>query len=312
MCGLALAVCLAVAGCPGEEELADPADLGGEDVAEPSDVLPELPSFTLECSECHAVAELRTSNEPEPVGAAPRDWLTAHGAGLVRLDSVVGTEPPRLDLPWTRRGSHDDQSMADCAGCHPVRDDGLGHGVRTYPTPGDVFSPGVACSDDCHAWLPKQVLVVGFTPAEGPAPIYEGSLRPADLLAGAQNGHSTLWKQGARPAEAGDYAISAFNPGCGGCHNLAAEAHGVVMGCLDCHRFGGWSGPLHKLHDDAITARASAVDADFSAAGGSPCAYCHAEDDEPMSRSLAACYGCHLSGHQPMNAAGEAHFWPSK
>jgi hypothetical protein len=51
-------------------------------------------------------------------------------------------------------------------------------------------------------------------------------------------------------------------------------------------------------------------DVDMAAMGAGPCAYCHTEL-EPSPRSSAACYNCHLSGHQPMNAEGQAHFWPT-
>jgi hypothetical protein len=35
------------------------------------------------------------------------------------------------------------------------------------------------------------------------------------------------------------------------------------------------------------------------------CGYCHA----PSELFRAACYNCHLSGHQPFNDNGLPHYW---
>ncbi|GMV39036.1 MAG: hypothetical protein AMXMBFR64_07520 [Myxococcales bacterium] len=91
---------------------------------------------------------------------------------------------------------------------------------------------------------------------------------------------------------------------------MVSESHGAILGCLDCHAFGGPAAALHTAHVAVIADHMEDNDVDMAAMGAGPCGYCHTEL-EPSPRSSAACYNCHLSGHQPMNAKGQAHFWPT-
>jgi hypothetical protein len=121
--------------------------------------------------------------------------------------------------------------------------------------------------------------------------------------------HAILWREGAR---AEGLRFAAFRPGCGGCHNARAEAHGALLTCLDCHTLGGPDGALHEAHVAAIDAGQEQADPDGAAAGVSACGYCHdADDDVPLERWRRGCHGCHLSGHQPQDATGRPHFWPA-
>jgi hypothetical protein len=123
-----------------------------------------------------------------------------------------------------------------------------------------------------------------------------------------QTRHTQVWQQGYRAA-AGAMKIGVLNAGCGACHHAQSEKHGEVPNCLTCHPFGGSQGEAHKAHLDRITAHADDIDPKRPAQM-SPCAYCHYESDTAASRSNAACYNCHLSGHQPLDGTGKAHFWP--
>jgi len=266
-----------------------------------------LPEGVTRCDACHDLAELGTA--VADASLAPGDWAAVHADGVVRVDPMFPEPGLWWAVPWIGRGHHDANALADCAGCHPVDAGGFGHGVRTFPALDAVFAGGTDCAGTCHAWLPATATAVGFDPAEGDAPTWTGSLRPRALLEGADNAHSRLWREGARPADPDAFGYGAFNPGCGGCHQVATEDHGHVTGCLDCHRFGGPGGRLHGLHADAIADGVDAIDPGLAASGGSRCDYCHADGDSPGPRARAACYGCHLSGHQPLDADGMPHFW---
>ena len=276
-------------------------DAGGEAAVETW----EPPPFTTDCKTCHDVDSLGVVKGDEHAGA--REWMTEQGAGLVRRDPAIPAPGVTLGLPWPSRGRHG--AGTECADCHPVRADGLGHGVRTYPAVvlDKVFSGGESCSGACHEWLSDQGASSGYLGADGKTPSYVGSLRPSQLLQGADNAHSTLWKLGLR-VDLPPISITVFNPGCGGCHNATEESHGAVVGCLDCHHFGGSTGELHATHVQAIADNAGVIDA--QRAGASFCSYCHRTDGVPVDRSNPACYNCHLSGHQPMDKDGRAHFWP--
>jgi len=303
---LALVAATVLIGCP-EDSLAPPVVQDVPEVA--PETGPELPRLTIDCAECHDYAALEAP--AEGASAPARQWLAANGVGLIRRAPAIPTPTVGLKSPWPKRGHHAPTDLITCAGCHPVRDDGVGHTVRTYPYPSAVFSAATGCAPVCHAWLKQNAVVEGYRGMDDARPTYQGSLRPQELLTGVTTAHTLLWQKGARP-DPEDTRITSFNPGCGGCHNIAAEAHGTITTCLDCHRFGGPDAPRHQLHVALIADHAATLDADATSAGISFCAYCHVEDAaQPESRSRSACYGCHLSGHQPLNAAGKAHFWPT-
>lgn len=266
------------------------------------------PEVVTRCGACHDVAALGAA-AADDAGLAARDWAAAHGEGLVRVDPLFPEPGLWWATPWPRRGSHDPAALADCAGCHPMDADGIGHGIRTFRFPETVFAGGTDCAAACHAWLPDQASTTGFAPAGGVPPSWSGSPRPGALLAAADTAHSRLWREGARPSDPDRFGYGAFNPGCGGCHQVATEDHGHVPGCVDCHRFGGSRGPLHALHVAAIAGAADRIDPGLGASGGAFCDYCHADAATPGSRARATCYNCHLSGHQPVDASGIPHFW---
>lgn len=316
-------------GCPAEDDTpaSPPAD-PGPDIVEPDDAPPpndpgplpedatpdrgpdyELPPFTADCSTCHDLAALAAPvSTPDEVGAWW--WTATHGDGLVRRETALASPASTRVAPWPERGHHEPAAgLEGCLTCHPVRDDGVGHGLRVYAYPERVFDPGNACAPACHTWLPADATVSAFERADGTVSTFVGSLRPADLLANATGGHAALWQEGARPDPAATH-ISGFNAGCGGCHNATAEAHGATHACLDCHTFGGPSAATHVLHVATIIDHQAELDPDGAAEGLTPCAYCHVQPGlGPTARTRRACYGCHLSGHQPLDAAGQAHFW---
>lgn len=266
-----------------------------------------LPDVVVRCDACHDAAALGTA--VEGAGLAPRDWAASRGEGLVRVDPLFPEPGLWWATPWTKRGSHDPVALADCAGCHPTDADGIGHGIRTFRYPDSVFAGGTDCAGPCHGWVPGNATATGFAPAEGTPPSWTGSLRPGALLAAADNGHARLWRDGARPADPDRFGYGAFNPGCGGCHQVATEDHGHVPGCIDCHRFGRMRGPLHAVHVTAIADAVDAIDPELGGSGGTFCDYCHADAESPGPRARAACYNCHLSGHQPLDETGIPHFW---
>lgn len=289
--GTSLALLLwGVAGCGGSGEGTD-----------------SLPEVVTRCDACH---DLEALGRPVAgASAAPRDWLASQGEGMVRVDPLFPEPGSWWDLSWSRRGFHDLETGRDCTGCHPVSEDGIGHGVRTFRFPDTVFRGGFDCAEACHGWLPAVAEASGFPSLSGDAPRYRGSLRPGVLLATADNAHGRIWREGARPSRLDESGYGSFRPGCGGCHQVATEDHGHVPTCLSCHRFGGPGGRLHRLHRDVIDANAAVVDPGLVEEGGDPCAYCHAPDAGLGARSRRTCYNCHLSGHQPLDAAGRAHFW---
>ena len=282
----------------GATDGAGAADGAGPDVPRP----PLLAT----CESCHDLDALATPAE----GAAlsPREWATLAGDGLVRREPAIPEPGIHLTLPWPRRGTHVPGSPGGCAPCHPVDALGIGHGIRAYPQPELAFAPGTSCAGGCHYWLPGPVTLHGFEGAQGMLTL-QVSMRPEALLNGAHNAHADLWRQGAHPPAAAGLRVGIFNPGCGGCHNLASESHGAVLGCLDCHDFEGKTGTLHTAHVALIEDHMEDNDVDMAAMGAGPCGYCHT-DIEPSPRAAAACYNCHLSAHQPLDDAGQAQFWP--
>jgi hypothetical protein len=169
---------------------------------------------------------------------------------------------------------------------------------------------GQACATaQCHPWLGAATTATGFADASGKPRDWTGSLRPADLLAASTGAHHDLWLAGGRPQNPDAIGFLAFRPGCGACHTLGSDAHGQVPGCLDCHRFGGAQGPLHQAHVKAISAGQATNDPE-GAKQGLLCEYCHAAESGITPLGRAACYNCHLSGHQPLDDQGQARFWP--
>jgi hypothetical protein len=294
-----LQVLAIAAACPGVAGILGCESAGGSG--------PDIHEVVTQCSACHDIQALGTPLDS--TFQAPRDWMALHGEGLVRVDPLFPEPGLWWNVPWPKRGYHDEGALADCSGCHPVSDDGFGHGIRTFRFPEMVFTGGMDCASSCHEWLPAQAAVDGFEPSSGTAPRYEGSMRPGDLLAAGGNAHSDLWVDGAIPARPESFGYGSFNAGCGGCHQIATEDHGHVTTCRDCHRFGGSNGPLHILHVAAIASRADRIDPELAATGSTFCAYCHADGDEPGTRASRVCYNCHLSGHQPLDQTGRPHFW---
>lgn len=268
------------------------APLGAEADATDASVAADtpLPGFPSTCTGCHDPTYL-TAHKPLADGTRAQ-WMGAKGRGLVREEPVFPTPGTVYQLPWPARGRHEEGDMGNCAVCHPYRpQDGLGHGLLGYPDVSAVFKPGGSCGSDCHGWL--------------------GSAdRPEALLSGADNGHARIWLFGVRPKKTQEYRFAAFNPGCGGCHNVASENHGATAGCLDCHRMGGPGSPSHDGHVQVITQHQDKLDPAATKGAKAACAWCHTPELGETGRSRAACYGCHLSGHQPMDLKGKAHFWP--
>ena len=266
----------------------------------------ELPAFSADCSLCHDLEELKTALSDELAG--PREWMSEHGAGMLRLpDPAFSTGGMTFENPWKNRARHTDADLHYCAYCHPVRSDGMGHGVIMYPKEvyADAFSPGADCASSCHHWMKRSIVSEGFENSEGAKPVYNGTIRPYEMLSAVDNAHTRLFKSGAHMYKP-TMRIASLMPGCAGCHNVREEGHGAVMGCLDCHRMGGYSGVLHQYHSQAIEEEIADKDPGFS---GPVCGYCHLRGEELDSRERATCYNCHLSGHQPLDENGKAHFW---
>ena len=290
------------------------SDLGtdvGKDVADTQGELdayvPTEPATLIrECHLCHDLAALGKADGFEETG--PRAWMEQQGQGLVRYTPAIADAATHLAFPWARRGFHAEfmlEGTDSCGICHPVDDNGIGHGLRIYGTDTAVppFTGGSSCAGACHSWIPDDATVTGFTPVDSETPTYTGSLRPGDLLNGAETAHTALWKAGSQPEMA--MKIASFQPGCAGCHNVADEAHGAIQSCLKCHKMAGSGQPLHDKMVAAISTGKDQIDPEGNV---SACAYCHFEDGAEH-RSNAACYNCHLSGHQPMDSEGKPHFW---
>jgi len=270
----------------------------------------------VDCTACHIVDELFV-----PVsGAAPRDWMGEQGRGVVRDPGVLSlTGEPVLSLAWPRRGHHGEAQREDCAACHPVFRRTNGHGLSQYAAAGRTaaFEGGTDCASSCHDWLPAEAEVVGFAGAAGAPAGWNGSLRPADLLAVAAEadlGHGRVWRDGyVEPEEPDDdhdalgLRVNVMESGCGGCHNSFSDDHGALSMCTDCHDLGfASSRGSHERHvariDDDVARRAPAL------ADTPSCAFCHCDDGSPDSLCRAACYNCHVSGHltAPILWTGEA------
>lgn len=259
------------------------------------------------CDQCHKLAELQA-----PVSAeAPAEHMRKQGMGLVRVMELMASPKPQLTFGFMERGNHPTYTLKQCADCHPVSAQGVRHGMSQYPRSSRAvaFKPQT-CASACHPWLKKSGSSVGFSPKTGTAPTYTGSLRPGDLLAASTDGHATVYKSGYSKAAAKNKGIKVGRilPGCVGCHNTQSDKHGETPACLNCHTLGGSSGTLHKAHVDAITKGRATIDPGNSAA--SSCDYCHGFSSTASKLKNAACYSCHLSGHQVMDPrTAKPHFW---
>jgi hypothetical protein len=282
------------------------ADAGAGDAGGHCEVA-GLPAFSTNCADCHNLEALGAVDSDESAGA--RAWASEKGPGLVRFEPAMPSPSVMLDSSWKKRGRHapDEVDLVSCSDCHPIREDGLGHGTKTYPAAyrGTPFQGGANCAGACHAWLRDSIAAVGFEDTQGATPEYRGSARP-DVLLAVATAHKTIWQSGFKTTSPWQ-KIGALSPGCGGCHHAQSEKHGEVTACTACHRFGGIEGEPHKAHVARIS---NSVDQnDPKRPQMTPCAYCHDEGKAAQTRSNASCYNCHLSGHQPLDADGKAHFW---
>ncbi len=263
------------------------------------------------CEQCHKLAEL----QKEKSALAPAEHMRKAGLGLVRVMELMPTAKAQFTFGFVKRGNHPPYKAGQCAPCHPVSAEGIRHGLSQYPTDSraSAFKPQT-CAAACHPWLKKSVTSAGFTPKTGAAPTYSGSLRPADLLAAATDKHASIYKQGYNKAQAKTgkgIKVGRIMPGCVGCHNTQTDKHGETPACMHCHTMGGSSGTLHKAHVDAITSGRAAVDPGNAAR--SSCDYCHGFSATVGNLKNAACYSCHLSGHQVNDPkTGKPHFWAAK
>jgi hypothetical protein len=280
----------------------EPADAGGQCVTA------GLPQFSSKCSNCHDIDLLARIRSDESAG--PKEWASANGAALTRVDPAFPAPGMFLNIPWSHRGRHvkGELEAAACASCHPVRSDGMGHEVRTWPGAykGTVFSGGRNCAGSCHVWLSESVVSRGFVDSDGGTPAYTGSARAASMLDEVQTAHTKIWKEGYSGGSK-QIKIAVLRPGCGGCHQAQSEYHGVVPSCLTCHNLGGSKGALHAAHVSSIKKNWDKFDPKRPQM--TECAYCHYESAAAESRSRAACHNCHLSGHQPVDGSGLPHFW---
>ncbi len=282
--------------------LHDDVRTGTDTATDLSRVLPEL---VTECSACHELPALGTAVESSALPWS--SWLEKAGRGLVRVAPAVPEAGVHLGLSWARRGVHPADALSDgaCDSCHPVDAQGIGHGVRAYPEAAAklAFAGGESCGGTCHSWLPEDLAMAPFGD-DGPS--WQGSARPADLLTAGDNAHSKLWQEGfVASVTSLSLKMSQYRPGCGGCHNLADESHGAMLSCLDCHKLTDGDGNTHSQHIAIIGSR---LEQRNPTGPASACAYCHMDDDYAQV-GRAACYNCHLSGHQPLAPTGGAHFW---
>lgn len=266
------------------------------------------------CEACHDVPRLVAPRSSAPL----RAWAGRYGEGLVRRPVLIPSSRQAFAAPYPRRGNHAASAPGTCAACHPVSGQGVRHGVSQYPSEARrvAFAGGKDCAEACHGWLPETFSSPGFLPATGYAPVVMGTLRPGALLAASDGAHGRIFREGyTRPAGVA-LKLQRLKPGCAGCHNVRNERHGTVTECAECHRFDGVTGALHQTHLEAIDARRDALDPGHSHLPA--CRYCHGFVDEGEGGGegdgedlhQAACYNCHLSGHQPLDAGGQPHFWP--
>jgi hypothetical protein len=301
----AAGVLLLVASCGGGPGSADTSETVGSELILP----PYIAPLEARCEQCHVVDKLGETLSDENGGT--REWLSGHGAGLVRMDPAFPSPGTHYAFEWPSRARHAEEQMEleSCDDCHPVDEEGIGHGVRTYPEEqrSMAFKGGENCATTCHAWLKDTVASSGFQDVSGKRPKYLGSFRPDELLKAVDSAHSKLWKQGRVPEEL-PMKIASFNPGCGGCHNVHAESHGSLPSCLRCHKLSGPEGVMLRERIVKRIEERSATRAPENEELDS-CAYCHRRDEAPTELGSRACYNCHLSAHQPLDGDLEPHFW---
>lgn len=260
------------------------------------------------CDTCHKPEDRQTTISTLDI----RAWMQQKGQGLTRRVGLMTSSVYAFGLDVVSRGHHPLMPPAECAACHPVSSDGARHGLAQYPTQvhAAAVTGGQDCGPTCHTWLKPQATVTGFTPKTGSAPMVTGSIRPYDLLAASKDSHATVFHKGfSRTSADTGLLVGRIGPGCAGCHGIHNDKHGSTPGCLDCHTLGGSTGSLHKAHIDAITKGQPDIDPQNSAKGS--CDYCHGLTATAGTLKNAACYNCHLSGHQVKSpTTAKPHFWP--
>ena len=256
------------------------------------------------CLACHSQTEITQILSDESAG--PREWMNQAGTGLTRVVPLIPQyllKSEEYTLEWPHRGRHPVYNSGDCCACHLTDASGLGHGSRTYSDPEE-------CQGSCHVWLKPEIKSSGFAILGGEALSYSASAEPETLLSAAENSHAQIFREGYQRLE-GNYdriKVSQLSPGCRGCHNHFFPDHGSLSVCTDCHNFGTPDkGAEHLSHLAYISARQNELNP--AAAGGEACVYCHGFSPGADTFYRAACYNCHLSGHQPLNPEGQAHFW---
>ena len=269
----------------------------------------------VDCYNCHDAYVLTVSRSDESLGV--KEWLQAGGQGLVMVPAY---NPPPLFmyvLEWPSRGRHVfDLDTGDCAQCHPIYNNVENHSNSMYPPEVQrlLYLGGADCASNCHAWLDSRVGSKGFVSDTGTTPTYSGTLDPYTLLTDVKNAHSNIFLYGFRITQDDpDLDMRSLNAGCGGCHNWDGPRHGHIADCTDCHVFDPTlTSGVHQKHIDMINATRARIDP--GDAGMPACAYCHGFSDTTANHVLsdAACYNCHLSGHQPMGADGMPQFWDLK
>ena len=258
-------------------------------------------------SGCHDISKLNRAVSSAP----PREHTLKLGEGLVRKVVLIPSGQKTFRLIWPRRGHHPAESTrGKCLTCHPVSAEGIRHGISQYPASARklAFAAGKSCARaSCHPWLGTAASSSGFKPAKGATPVYKGSLRPHDLLTAAKDGHGKIYRQGYVKASGPKILVGRLQPGCVSCHGTRNDKHGSMAGCMDCHSFGGMTGDLHQTHTRAIKTGRALIDPGNAKESG--CNYCH-QLEKPTRLKNAACFNCHLSGHQVMDPkTGEPHFW---
>ena len=258
------------------------------------------------CAQCH---KLTQPNKQVPA-MAPREWMQAQGRGLVRKMTLILSDTREFSFNFPGRGYHPQYADAQCMQCHPVSGDGARHGISQYPlgARGLAFTPGQSCASSCHTWLGTLVKSEGFTSSKGTKPSYKGSLLPHDLLVGGGDAHGQIFFKGYTKPQGAAISIGRLKPGCVGCHSVRNDKHGTTAGCLECHKFGKITSKLHTAHVASITQGRATNDP--SNAKLSTCDYCHGLSAATTTLKNAACYNCHLSGHQVLAKGGRPHFWP--
>jgi len=263
--------------------------------------LTQCPKGAPSCLTCHSQSEITRVLSDEDAG--PREWMNQAGTGLTRAVPLIPLKSEEYVLEWPRRGRHPDYDSRDCCTCHLTDASGLGHGSRTYPDPEE-------CQGRCHAWLKPEIKSSGFAIPGGDSLTYSGPAEPETLLSAAENRHAQIFREGyQRPEGNSDrIKVSQLSAGCRGCHNHFFPDHGSISACTDCHSFDTPDqGAGHLKHLAYISARQTELNP--AAAGGEACVYCHGLSPGADTFYRAACYNCHLSGHQPLNPEGQAHFW---